>query len=80
VAAGAEHAGDVRRGGHAHARAHVAEVTRVLQQHHRLAPLAGEHDRRIDRRTLGERDHTGGGRERSELLEHIRFDLADELA
>ena len=74
VAAGAEHAGGVGGCGDAYTRAEVAEIARVLEQDDGQRPRVGEHVDGLDLRALGESDHAGGGRERSELLEHGGFD------
>lgn len=58
VAAGGEHAGCARGGGHAHARPHVAEVARILEQHDRRVAAVREHCADIDRWALGERHHS----------------------
>ena len=76
VAAGAEHAGGVGGGGDAHAGAEVAEIARVLEQHHRRRARVGEHRGGVDGSALGERDHPGRGCERRELVEDRRVDLA----
>ena len=73
VAAGAQHAGGVGGRGDAHARPHVAEVARVLEQHD-AARRARRRARRprSTRRRCGERDHAGRRRQRRELREHAR--------
>ena len=78
VAAGGEHGGGVGGGGHAHAGAHVAEIARVLQQHHGRGTRVGERRGRVDRGALGDGDHPGRGRQRRELGEHVGRDLARE--
>ena len=78
MAAGGEHPGDVGGGGDANACAHVAQVARVLEQHHRRRAPVGEHGGGVDAAALGQRHHAGAGRERSELVEHARLDLAGE--
>jgi hypothetical protein len=80
VSARAQHARDVGRGCDPHAGAQVAEIARVLEQDHRQRPLVGENVGRLDSWALGESDHTGGGRERSQLLEYGGFDVTGELA
>ena len=80
VAAGGEHAGDVRGGGDAHAGAHVAEIARILEQHHRRRPPVGEHGRGVDGGALGQADHARRGRERRELLEDRSVHWAGQLA
>ena len=70
-----QHPGSVGRRGDADARAHVAEIPGILEQHHRRQPRVGEHDGGIDRCPLGERDNPRGRRQRRELGEHLRLDL-----
>ena len=78
VAAGGEHRGGVRGRADAHAGAHVAEVARVLQQHHGRGTRIGEHSGRVDRGALGEGDHAGRRGQRGQLGEYVGGDLARE--
>ena len=57
LAAAREHAGDVRGRRDANARAHVAEIARILEQHDRRRPPIGEHGVRVHHRALGKADH-----------------------
>jgi hypothetical protein len=80
VASRRQNTGRIRCRRHAHARAQVAEIARILEQHEGLAARSGEHCHRVDRRALCQRDHAGARRQRGELREHLRADLLRHLA
>ena len=78
VTAGRQHAADVGRCGDAHAGPHVAEVARVLEQHHGRRARIGEHGGEVHGGALGQAHHAGARRERRELVEDRGLDAADE--
>ncbi len=75
VRAGAENAGNAGRGCDAHARTHVAEIARILEQDHRRCAERLERVARSHGRALGERHHAGARRQRRELREHLGVHL-----
>ena len=74
-----QHAGRVRSRADADARADVAKVARVLEQHDWGGSLVGEQRGNVHRRALGEGDDVRRCRQRGELRKHLPGDLADQL-